>query len=135
MRTIRSAYSDPVKVALVFPAQGRTKQSFKAECDINNIMAKYQKTGLVEFVNKHQPQYGDVTGFDFQASMNQVIAAQAMFDALPSSVRKRFHNDPAEFVAFMDDESQLEESYRLGLREKAQQPPKAEAVPESSPAE
>lgn len=134
MRTIRSAYSDPVKVALVFPEQGRTKQSFKAECDINNIMAKYQRTGLVEFVNKHEPQYGDVTGFDFQASMNQVIAAQAMFEALPSSVRKRFHNDPAEFVAFMDDESQLEESYRLGLREKPQEVPKPEPVPEPAPA-
>ena len=36
-----------------------TKQSFKDECDINKIMAKFQKTGAIEHYAKHAPSYGD----------------------------------------------------------------------------
>ena len=38
--------------------ESRTKQSFQKECDINAIMAKYQKTGAITHFNKHQQQYG-----------------------------------------------------------------------------
>lgn len=113
---IRSAYDGSrVPVAVEFSGPGKTKQSFKAEADINNIMAKYQKTGLLEAVNKIQPQYGDVVGLDFQTAMEQINLAQSMFDELPSTVRKRFRNDPADFVDFVSDPANADEAERLGL--------------------
>lgn len=117
--TIRSAYSPRVRLAIFTPESeqpyGRTKQSFKAECDINNILSKFQRTGLLEFVNERTPQYGDVSSIDFQESMEQVRQANEMFADLPSSVRKRFHNDPTELLSFLDDPANRQEGVVLGL--------------------
>lgn len=130
MPEFRSAYSPRVGHPISFPEQGRTKQSFKAECDINNIMAKYQRTGLLEAVNQHQAQYGDVTGVDFQSAMQTVALANQMFMDMPSSIRKRFANDPGEFLAFVNDENNRDEAIKLGLIPKPETEPKAPAAPE-----
>jgi len=103
------------KYAKVFPVKGRTKQSFKAECDINNILARYKATGSTR-VNSRQPVYGDVSSIpDFQYCQNVVIRGQSMFDALPSFIRSRFDNDPALFLAFASDPSNINELVKLGL--------------------
>lgn len=90
-------------------------QSFREECDINRIMAKYQVTGTVTWLSKHAGQYADVTGVDFSSAMETVVRAQEMFDDLPSSVRDRFANDPSRFFDFMQDDGNLEEMVKLGL--------------------
>ncbi len=112
---IRKAYTPRERHQINFPDQGRTKQSFRDECDINNIMAKYQKSGLLDFVNNHQAQYGDATGVEFQAAMELVVRGQELFDALPSSVRKRFDNNPEEFLEFVNDPASEAEAIKLGL--------------------
>lgn len=112
----KTAYSATETVAITFPpSEGRTKQEFRDDTDINNIMARFEKTGLVDFVNEHEPHYGDVTGLEFQTAMNQVIAAQALFDDLPANVRKRFNNEPEAFLDFVNDPQNLDEALRLGL--------------------
>lgn len=91
------------------------RQSFKDECDINNILKKYQKTGVVDWLAKHEGTYADVSAFDFMSAQMTIVEAKRMFGDLPSSVRKRFSNDPAEFLLFMEDDSNLEEAIKLGL--------------------
>lgn len=98
-----------------FPGTGRTKQAMKAECDINNIMKRYQATGIADFVNTQKAVYADVRSLDFTNSMNSLIRAQNMFGALPSSIRKRFANDPAQFLDFMSNEENAPEARKLGL--------------------
>lgn len=94
----------------------RTKQSFKGECDINTIMARYQKTAVIEHFNQHQGRYGDfTTELDYQSCLNQVLEAQDMFMTLPSSVRKTFENDPGKFLAFASDPQNLEKMASMGL--------------------
>lgn len=124
--TVRSAYSKKSPVRLNFTGTSRTKQSFKEETDINQIMARFQKTGMLEFVNKHEPQYGDVTAIDFQTSMESVAKSREMFADLPSKVRDRFNNDPAELLEFLDDPANRDEAVLLGLAT----PPKKEKEPE-----
>ena len=81
---------------ITFPkGEDRTKQSFKEECDINNIMARYVKTGVLEFAARHQPQYGDFTGYDFQTAQDTVAKGKTMFAELPAQIRERFENSPA----------------------------------------
>lgn len=97
-------------------------QAFKDQCDINRIMAKYQLTGSIEWIQKHEGQFGDVTGMSFQNAMDQVLRAEEMFNDLPSTVRKRFGNDPGAFFDFMHDSGNSEEMVKLGLAVKRPDP-------------
>ncbi len=112
---LRTAYGPKTRQKLHFPEKGRTKQAMKAECDINNIMAKFQKTGTIEFVNKREPQYGDCTGLEFQSAMETVANARELFADMPSSIRRRFDNEPSQFLDFIQDPSNREEAIKMGL--------------------
>lgn len=111
----KTAYGPKVVVQPILEGTDRTKQSFKAECDINNIMAKYQRTGVLDFAAKREPQYGDCTGVEFQAGMEMIARARGMFEELPSSVRARFENDPVEFLNFVQNPENRAEAKELGL--------------------
>ncbi len=124
-REIIHPYGGKKRVRLSFEGKGRAKQSFKDECDINKILAKYQKTGAVTHLNKHGAQYGEATSLDFRGAMELVTNAQNMFEDLPSSLRTRFANDPAQFMDFVQDIEKNEDEMReLGLL-----PPKSEQSP------
>lgn len=104
------------KVVVDTGSVSRTKQSFAKECDINHIMSRYEKTGLIAHVNRVQGQYGDFAGPpDYQEAMNMVVRAGDMFMSLPAKVRARFGNDPGEFLAFVTDAANAEEVVKLGL--------------------
>lgn len=105
------------------------KQAFKDECDINTIMSKYAKTGLIEHVQRVQGSYGDFTSVqDYQLSLNQVIEAQEAFDHLPAKIRARFNNDPSHLMAFIQNADNYDEAVKLGLVE-----PKEPKTPSSTP--
>lgn len=93
----------------------RTKQSFKDECDINNIMNRYIKTGEISHLNSTNPEYGFAPDFDFSEAMEMVQRAQDLFDELPANIRERFDNDPGEFMAFCEDPANGPEAAALGL--------------------
>lgn len=92
------------RVQLVFGDEKTlTKQSFKDDCDVNQILTKWIKTGQPP-ESKAPMRYGDYTSVEeYHASCQRVIDAQASFDALPSKVRTRFRNDPAEFLGYMSE--------------------------------
>lgn len=125
----RTAYGPHMKVALTFVGQGRTKQSFKAECDVNTIVNRFLQTGVFDVTNRHAPRYGDCTGLEFQAGLETVIKAQAMFKSLPAAVRNRFNNDPAAFLDFVHDADNADEARKLGLLK----PLEAAATPPATP--
>lgn len=111
----RTAYGPKLIVKTDVSGQDRTKQAFKAECDINQIMARYQKTGVLDFAAKHEPQYADCTGADFQRGMEIIANAKSMFEDMPSKLRLRFENDPAKFLDFVQNPENREEARELGL--------------------
>lgn len=114
--TFFTAYGPKLKVTLDCPPGfGRTKQAFKAETDINTIIASYLRTGVLDFAKKHEPRYGDVIGADFQSAMNIIASAKSMFEDLPAQLRARFENDPAKFLDFVQDERNTAELEELGL--------------------
>lgn len=94
----------------------RTKQSEAAACDINNIMKKYEQTGVLPEMIKKSSVYGDFADAPtYQESLELVKFSQEQFSALSAKVRARFHNDPAEFLAFASNASNADEMARLGL--------------------
>lgn len=97
---------------------GLTKAEFQDECDINKLMERYEKTGLINNVNKSVPVYldlGDASALDLMSAMNTLNAAEAAFNSLPAQVRAVFENDPMSFVAFAEDEANKDQLREWGL--------------------
>lgn len=132
---IVSAYGPKMSLKLVCDAkEDVTKQSFAKECDINTIMSRYRKTGVLEFVNQHDPQFLDVTGADFRAAMDVVALSRENFALLPAEIRKRFANDPAVFLEAWDDPARDVEFQALGLKPKPAPAPEVSPEPAAAPA-
>lgn len=109
-----------------------TEQSFKDECDINNIVKQYERTGLMPHQRPNQPVFADISDApSFLEAQNVVAAANEAFAAIPAEIRERFMNDPARLMAFLDDDRNYEEAARLGFVVKKASPapePRPEAV-------
>lgn len=103
-----------------------TKQEFKDETDVNNILKQYSPAALQELLlaRAGQGQFIDLpSNFEFMDAMNIVVEGQRAFENLPSSVRNRFANDPARFLEFMQNEDNQEEAIKLGLATRKVDPP------------
>lgn len=127
--------------ALYCDDESMTHQSFRDECDISNIMRKYQKTGLVSHMTKAIAQYGDFSDVpDYQAALNIVIEAEDAFLDLPAEVRLKFGNDPGQFLEFCSNPDNRDEMVEMGMiippKEDSssiiQSEPKANATPGST---
>lgn len=93
-----------------------TKQSFKDEADINNVMKRFEQTGQLPDMIKREPKYGDFIDVpSFQEAQEIIIHTQEQFAALPAAVRDRFANDPEKFLEFVSDASNADEMARMGL--------------------
>lgn len=100
----------------------RTQQHFKDEADVNVIMRKYAKTGILvdpSQVRSRVPQFGDFTQVDFHSMQNAIAAAKAAFMLLPSDVRSKFDNDPALAIEFAANPENNAEAVKLGLLDKS----------------
>ncbi len=116
-REIRKPYVKYDNPGLTDFGPGETQQQFRDECNINNILKKFQKTGAMEHANKHSANYGFASGLDFRESMEIVTKAQEMFNDLPSSIRSKFGNSPEAFLDFATNPENAAEMVKLGLAE------------------
>lgn len=115
-KSIRHAYSKQQKTPYKNYGSAVTKQSFKDECDINTIMGRYLKTGVLDFVNKHQPRYEDLSqATDYLGAMQIVAESRSLFEDLPSSIRTKFENNPAKFLDFVHNPANRSEMAEMGL--------------------
>ena len=80
--------SDPRPVVDCSQDEGRTKQAFKDECDVNQIMARYEKTGLITHLAKKQPVYLDVSEVgDYRDALEHVEQTREFFMGFPAKIR------------------------------------------------
>lgn len=112
---IRDAYGPKLRVETSPVGASRTKQQFRDEVNVNNIMETYKKTGVIRSLNAKDPKYGFVPTIDFHEAMNQISLANESFGMLPAEIRKKFNNDPYELVQFINNEANQDEAISLGL--------------------
>jgi len=106
-----------------------TKQSMKEECDINGIMKRFEKTGVLVHVEKRQAYFDDVSTVpDFAQAVAVVEKAREMFMSLPATIRREFDNDPASYVAFCADPANLDKMRELGIADPVVKPAPVEVV-------
>ena len=114
-----TAYEPPAQIDFSNHEPSLTQQHFAEECDINNIVERYLISGVLGdplASPSAEPMYGDYSSVsDFHAAQNLIAEATQTFDLLPASLRKRFDNDPAKLLAFLEDDSNREEAVKLGL--------------------
>lgn len=116
----RTNHATVAETGVTFVEPSQTQQHFKEECDVDNILQKYNATGFLvdPFTPKRPQQWGDFSAVtDFQTAQNQICAIQEMFSQLPSRVRAQFDNDPSKLAAFMADEKNWPAAAELGLIE------------------
>ena len=115
--------------------KGRTKASFASECDINNIMRRYDREGVITHLSHVKARYADVCDVgDYRAAMQRVAAVNTIFEELPSKLREVFDNDPATFLDEVQsaDQAQLE---AWGLADERETREKLREVRETKKAE
>lgn len=125
-----SAFDGRRRTSITFKDKSLTNQSDKKSCDINVIMDRYQKTGLVDHVARFNGNYEDCAGaVDYHTALNIIQAADEAFMTLPSALRARFENDPAMFIEFVNNPANFDEVVSLGLAKAKDTSAEASAQP------
>lgn len=124
----RPASGDPF--GLVCPEPSLTKQSFKEECDINEILRRAMNGQDVSgSLNARVARYGDFTNVpSYQEALDVVSRAEGMFMELDADLRARFQNDPAKLLEFISDDRNRDEAIKIGLIKKPEEASKGAAA-------
>lgn len=112
-----------VAVESVPQGESLTQQQYKDDCDVNIIMERYMKTGMMP--QSVAPMLeGDFSNLpSYAEAMQTVIDAQDMFMEIPAKIRLKFENDPQQLINYLADPSNDEEAIKLGLKLPKETPP------------
>jgi len=139
--TFRTQYDTMhVKPGLTF-RPGKTQPHHAEEVDINNIVARFNRTGELPTRSNEPPQYLDLllAPKSLQEAQDRLIAARENFARLPSEVRAEFRNSPIEFYdrVTKGDTDALRVLEKAGLAtpkgEKTEKPQAKQEVKEQKP--
>jgi len=112
----KDLYSPRLRVAVECKDGTRTKQSFREACDVNAIIRRYDKTGVLTHINTVKAQFGDFSNLgDFRENLEKMQKAEESFMELPAKMRKKFRNDPLELIQFLSDKKNDAEAIEMGL--------------------
>lgn len=115
MPRLSSRYCFEKVPGIVFTEPSLTKQAFAAEADINNIVNRYNATGILP-AGERELQYGDFSsGMDYAECLVAIQEANDDFQSIPSQIRNQFDNDPQKFLDFIHDEDNRDEAIAMGL--------------------
>ena len=99
------------RVQLFCPESTLTKQSFKDECDINKIVAKFQSTGQIPNLNNLEAQYGDAPTIDLKEALDMVKNLHREFDELTPKMQAQFGGNPDNYAQFLSDYAETPEQF------------------------
>jgi phage internal scaffolding protein len=110
-------------LATINKEESMTVQSDAEDADINIIMKKYNTTGVLTGLNL-EALTGDFSDVgDFREAQDKIKTAREEFAKVPAQLRRRFDNDPQQFIDFVLDDANREETIKLGLRNPPPPPP------------
>lgn len=94
-----------------------TQQSGREDADINVIIERAKRGAVPPVGRSAAPMYGDFTEVptDLRDVLVMVKRADDLFMSLDPFVRRRFNNDPAEMLDFLNDSRNRDEAVKLGL--------------------
>lgn len=113
------------RVVTHIEGESMTQQQFASSCDLKTIIKQRSALGIpLEIPN--DPFDGSIQDFtgagDYRTNLERLMRADQAFMALPAAVRKKFDNDPAELISFLEKEENFDEALKLGLLKEGAQP-------------
>lgn len=113
---LSSVYVQHDKIGLDCSHDGRTRQEFADECDINILMSRYEKTGTLNHFSKQTPEYLDLGEVpDLHTALTVLEKADRAFMSLPAAIRREFDNDSVKFVQYAENPENLDRMREWGL--------------------
>lgn len=123
---VRNRFSPRVAVIHRHDGVTRTQVHFQDGCNINNILKKYKKTGVIEHVNRARAMYGDFSEYkDVAQNLDKTAKAVQLFESLPAELRNEFKNSIPGFFEFVGDAKNFDRCVELGIFDKPAPPPPA----------
>lgn len=113
---IRNKFSTYAKEILSLdPENDPCQQHFREEVKINNIIAKYNKTGIISHVAKTRKVFGEFRDLaDGIQDLDKVVKAQQAFDTLPPPLKKEF-GDIKGFFEYLGNEKNHDQLVQWGI--------------------
>lgn len=116
----------------VYPKMGTESKTVESEaqaCDINLMMKRYQKHGII-IPGRDGAFYADFTNADdYLAARATIDRGEKGFATLPSAVRERFKHDPAELIDWVGNGDNRAEAIELGLLPTPEPEPQPAPIP------
>jgi hypothetical protein len=118
----RTAYKRPEGKA----GKSRTKQQFRKDCDITEIMSRWSRTGFTgppPHMATSRALFGDFTSpLHLADTMEQLDILRDHFETLPVAIRDHVDNDPTVLMQMLMDPEATEELVELGYKEDPKDP-------------
>ncbi|AXL15177.1 internal scaffolding protein [Microviridae sp.] len=96
-----------------------TKQSFREECDMNNIISKFHRTGELPLnFSNVEAQYGVAPTQDLKEALDTIQNLKNEFNDLSEKDKERFEGSYVKYAEFLDEF----ENFDLDSYVDAQQP-------------
>lgn len=119
-------WSDREKVSYECQGESLTEQSHKDACDINMMVARAVRTGVMP-QSPGEARFMDCPAMTYHEALETVRLAQISFSALPAQVRRVFDNNPGLMLsaieASKDDPALHSELVELGILEEVRNAP------------
>lgn len=120
------------RVSLSFAdAPSRTKSEFAEECNINNIVNRGLKSGILPSGSR-KPLFGDYSEVnDYVHIQRTIVEAEQNFMQLDAETRAFFKNNVANLLDFIDNPENAEKAAEMGLIEAPEQATEVQPEPTS----
>lgn len=92
-----------LRIVSINDSPSLTKQEFKDDCDPTKVLAKFQRTGLMEHAQQYQPVFGIQSSMTYHEAMQITANSKSMFAELPAQVRKLFDQNIEAYLEFVSD--------------------------------
>lgn len=94
-----------------------TEQQHKNSCDINYIVAQFQKTGIFPPNTKIANYLDNTSTPALEDAFRTVSEAQESFLDLPANIRRLMDNDPSKMEDFLRDDANTDILLKYGIIE------------------
>ena len=92
------------------------EESHAATLDINYIVDKFTRTGVLDHNQQYGGQYGNfIAGDIYEIAQDAIAQANGIYESLPGAIRQQFPHGTAQFLDFINDPENAEEIEALGL--------------------